>query len=444
MKIFVILSAAAVLAGVSADLTVDDLDLFDVVEDVKQNFYEFLEVPENSTTSDIRKAYRRLSLLYHPDKNSDPDAPERFRKIASVVEVLKDEKKRAKYHEVLEYGIPDWARSMYYRYYRKARKMGSMEMSVLMAIIITVAQTLWMYASYWERKFTINSNVNEAIKRKKLRSTNTKKNKAAEEEIRQLREELMSHIIAPAFKDIWFISVPISFFYGILALPSIIKEKLKKEELPEETESEEEEEVVRPKRTPRQRTEVKGAQVVNGNAPVVTTTKAAAAKQQSEQKDLKTGPWADTEVAALIRLLKKFPVGTQDRWEKISEALNRSTADVTEKNKTLRTTNTNVIPQQQSTTKSLWVESEISQKSSDEEDNDDDAEEEPAEKLDPTAWSQTQQKQLETAMVAFPKWTEGRWELIADRVDGKSKRACINRVQWLIENIKKKKAETAE
>ncbi|XP_003746683.1 uncharacterized protein F54F2.9 [Galendromus occidentalis] len=441
MKLLLAFHIAAVWALVSADLTVDDLDLFDVVEDVKQNFYDFLEVPANSTTSDIRKAYRRLSLLYHPDKNSDPDAPEKFRKIASVVEVLKDEKKRAKYHEVLEYGIPDWARSMYYRYYRKARKMGSTEMSVLMAIIVTVAQTLWMYASYWEKKFTINSNVNEAIKRKKLRSTNTKKNKAAEEEIRQLREELMSHIIAPTFKDIWFVSFPISMFYGILALPSLIKERLKKEEIPEEAEEEEEEEIVRPKRTPRQRTEVKGAQVVNGNAPVVTTTKASAPRE-SGQKELKSGPWTDTEVAALIRLLKKFPVGTQDRWDKISEALNRSTADVTEKTKTLRTSNTNVIPQQQSTNKSLWVESEITSKSSDEDENDEG--DEPAEKLDPTEWSQAQQKQLELAMVAFPKWTEGRWDLISDRVDGKSKRACISRVQWLIENIKKKKTEQVE
>ncbi|XP_022649729.1 uncharacterized protein F54F2.9-like [Varroa jacobsoni] len=430
---------------IKADLTVEDLDLFDVVEDVKQNFYEFLEISENATTADIRKAYRKLSLQYHPDRNADPEAPEIFRKIAAVMEVLKDERKRAKYHEILQYGIPDWARSMYYRYYRKARKMGPLEMSVMMSILITVAQTLWMWASYWEAKFTIQSNVNEAIKRKKQRSTNAKKNKAAEEEIQQIRQELMSRISAPSFKDIWFIRLPYQLFCAFVALPGCVKELAAKKK-PVEEGSEKDDESMKPKRTPRQRQPVKAAEVVNGTAPVVANVSTGDDKQL-ETKRIKQGPWGDNEVTTLIRLLKKYPIGSVDRWEKIAEALTRSPQDILDKVKSMRTVKTNVIPDQQNSSKSLFVESGISTKELDDEenksDNDGDYDETSAGSTeetdsDPTAWTASQQKQLELAMVAFPKWTEGRWDLIASRVDGKSKKACIERVRWLIEKRKEK------
>lgn len=42
-----------------------------------------------------------------------------------------------------------------------------------------------------------------------------------------------------------------------------------------------------------------------------------------------TGPWTDDEFNELAKLMKKYPVGTTERWEKISEALNRSVTEVT-------------------------------------------------------------------------------------------------------------------
>ena len=41
-----------------------------------KNFYEILGVNENSTDNEIKKAYRSLSLKYHPDRNSSPEANE--------------------------------------------------------------------------------------------------------------------------------------------------------------------------------------------------------------------------------------------------------------------------------------------------------------------------------------------------------------------------------
>ncbi|BES96889.1 DnaJ domain [Nesidiocoris tenuis] len=60
------------------------------------DYYKVLEISRSATTSDIKKAYRKLALKWHPDKN--PDNPEeanrRFKEISEAYEVLSDEKKK--------------------------------------------------------------------------------------------------------------------------------------------------------------------------------------------------------------------------------------------------------------------------------------------------------------------------------------------------------------
>ena len=63
-----------------------------------KDYYELLEVDRDATGDHIRKAYRKLALKYHPDRNSgDPKAEEKFKEIAEAYAVLGDEQKRAKY-----------------------------------------------------------------------------------------------------------------------------------------------------------------------------------------------------------------------------------------------------------------------------------------------------------------------------------------------------------
>lgn len=62
-----------------------------------RDFYEILEVGRDATEDDIKKSYRRMAMLYHPDKNDAPDAEERFKEVAEAYEVLRDGKKRASY-----------------------------------------------------------------------------------------------------------------------------------------------------------------------------------------------------------------------------------------------------------------------------------------------------------------------------------------------------------
>lgn len=50
-----------------------------------RDYYEVLGVRRDASTSQIKKAFRNLALKYHPDRNSDPNAHEKFREIAAGI-----------------------------------------------------------------------------------------------------------------------------------------------------------------------------------------------------------------------------------------------------------------------------------------------------------------------------------------------------------------------
>jgi hypothetical protein len=60
-------------------------------------YYAVLELQPNASLEEIKKAYRRLALLYHPDKNSDTDAKEKFQQISEAYQILSDPKYKYSY-----------------------------------------------------------------------------------------------------------------------------------------------------------------------------------------------------------------------------------------------------------------------------------------------------------------------------------------------------------
>src|SRR4030042_4925295 len=64
---------------------------------IKRDYYEVLGVPRDASIEEIKKAFRKLAFQYHPDRNNDAGASDKFKEINEAYEVLTDADKRAAY-----------------------------------------------------------------------------------------------------------------------------------------------------------------------------------------------------------------------------------------------------------------------------------------------------------------------------------------------------------
>lgn len=85
-----------------------------------KDYYKILGLAENADLKEIKTVYRKLAVKYHPDKNPEPGAEEKFKEVAEAYEVLKDKGRRAEYDKMRRYGSgssdgfdvpPDWQSS---------------------------------------------------------------------------------------------------------------------------------------------------------------------------------------------------------------------------------------------------------------------------------------------------------------------------------------------
>lgn len=90
-----------------------------------KDYYDTLGVARTASEADIRNAYRRLARKYHPDRNKDPGAEDRFKAVGEAYEVLKDKDKRAAYDRLGASGYrpgdqfrppPDWGDNAHFEF----------------------------------------------------------------------------------------------------------------------------------------------------------------------------------------------------------------------------------------------------------------------------------------------------------------------------------------
>ncbi len=70
----------------------------------EKDFYKILGVSESASDEEIQKAYRKLARKYHPDRNKEEGAAERFKEVNEAYQVLSDKEKREKYDKLRKYG----------------------------------------------------------------------------------------------------------------------------------------------------------------------------------------------------------------------------------------------------------------------------------------------------------------------------------------------------
>jgi molecular chaperone DnaJ len=73
----------------------------------KRDYYDVLGVARSATPDQLKQAYRRLALQWHPDRNQSPESTDRFREIAEAYAVLSDEAKRRAYDERGHAGVSE-------------------------------------------------------------------------------------------------------------------------------------------------------------------------------------------------------------------------------------------------------------------------------------------------------------------------------------------------
>ncbi|KAK6618284.1 hypothetical protein RUM44_002735 [Polyplax serrata] len=425
---FVIFAVVAKSPSLVSCWDSEELELFDLVEEVNANFYTLLGVSQTSDAKTIRHAFRNLSLRLHPDKNDAPDADIKFRQLVAVHEVLRDAGKRKRYDEVLENGLPDWRHPVYY--YRRVRKMGLAEMLVILFIIISIGQYIVSWASYLEKKYIVE----EFVTAEKKRLQRKQKRGKLDGDLPDMTIEIPKPSVFNTLpfqipKLIWVIISSIPF--SIKLLISYVTDA-RNVEMCESIQEVEEPEPETWTKVPRRRRTFQIPQILNesklNGGCFLESVEAPESEEEEMKKPINGGLWTDDNFADLIKLVNKYPPGTAKRWEKVAEAMGRTVAEVAHMAKKIKD---DMVTRNEETEEIIQEPKKVKTKGGKLAGLE--------EVVKVKEWNQVQQKALEEALLKFPKQSSERWEKIAKSVPGKTKEECILRYKQLHNFVKNKK-----
>lgn len=233
-------------------------------------------------------------------------------------------------------------------YFRKMRKIGLFEGLVYIFIISTLCQYCVNWAAYWEKQFTLSEAVNTEMKKIQKRASKAKKGSQLDEkELEKEMEEEKESILGP--KPTCYDTLPFQSFrltkYVVFAIPSLPQTiygvykaeqekklaKVREEKEEEEEQKRREEEKEKRKEQKKQRKRVdryqdRTGEVIDSESDSTTVTqKASVFKQPANALQV----WTDADLAKLARMMKKYPSGTPDRWDRIAEVMERLPWEVT-------------------------------------------------------------------------------------------------------------------
>ncbi|KAG7273894.1 hypothetical protein CRUP_025955 [Coryphaenoides rupestris] len=438
-----------------------DLELFDLVEEIPQTFYQFLSVDQ----------------------------------LVSIYEVLKDEERRKSYDDILVNGLPDWKHP--FTIYRRVRKMSNAELGFLLFLILTVGHYAIIWSVYLEKQ------LDEMLSKKKKEKKKKMTAKPSEEPRDQDR---------PNWQDILPLKLSIWLYLSIKSLPQTIqevkqyyKDREMKMRAKEEAEAMAEQESAPREKRPKVKKVKVEFPVYEAPAAGDGLYQTASIQEVEDQLDdwldqrkakKKAPEWSDEDVCFLSRNMVKFPGGTPGRWEKIAHELGRSVADVTTKVKQVKdcVSNTSGLvklselkggqfsskaPPAGCVADSLMTQRDTASTATSapppqggEEQGEGEQEGQVLRRrskkavgggggggesrvksrrqrdFDPTAVDEeeeqqeqekNQQKLLELALQQFPRGSTERWDRIAMVVPGKTKEECMIRYKLLAELVQKRK-----
>lgn len=197
-----------------------------------ENCYDVLGVSRDVSLNVLKRAYRKLAIKYHPDRNKDPDAVEKFQLIATAYEILKDEDQRRDYDYMLD--NPEEAYYHYYRYY-KHRMTPKVDVRIVLAVSITVISLL----QYLHKIHRYDEAVKYAMQNPRFRNQalqiihqeglleNNKsksKNKKSKEERKKEEERVLKEIVEnsidikggyskPTYQDLLWVQLLLAPYY---------------------------------------------------------------------------------------------------------------------------------------------------------------------------------------------------------------------------------------